>query len=122
MARQIIVLERIDPDNAGINRFRVAYWLTVPAARQSFYANAAAVSAVKDGSVTQAETDALRNGSVLEQIVDFQAQPGRTLAQVQSDLVADYARVQAALNANAGLYQRYGSYYDGTAWTVKNIA
>jgi hypothetical protein len=122
VARQIIVLERVDPDNVGINRFRVAFWLAVPLARQAFYANAAAVSAVRDGSVTQAETDALRNGAVVEQVIDFQAQPGRSLVQVEADLVTAYNAAQQALNSNVGLFQRYGSFYDGASWTVKNIA
>jgi hypothetical protein len=117
MARQIIVMEQDAP--GGDIRFRAVFWLAVPAARQPFYANAQAVSAVASGVLQTGELAALQNGSVSEVVRDFQFPAGTTLATIQAALVAEYNAAQTSLN-NSNRLQRYGSAYDGTTWTMVN--
>jgi hypothetical protein len=119
MARQIIILER---NTRGSNiEFRAAFWLAVPTLRQPLYANASAKSQVLDGSVTAGELTAIQNGSVVEQVDTFQYPSGNTLASIEADLQAQFTQRQADFNADSARFQRYGSSFDGTTWTLKNI-
>lgn len=118
MARQIIVLERTGPGNEI--QFRAAFWLAVPVARQPLLANAAAVSAVKDASVTAPELAAIQTGAVVEQTDTFRFASGTALAVIEAALQAEFTARQAALTAD-NRYARYGSSFDGTVWTVQNI-
>lgn len=118
MPRKIIVLEQ----TAAPSDYRVVFWLDVPAARQFFYANPAATSVVKDATV--AELDALKAGAVIEEVGEVEAggrTGGKTDLQAATALVARYNARQAALNASQ-LLAKYGTFYDGTAWTVKTVA
>ncbi len=123
MARQIIVLEDQNPSRGDGDpiSYRYAFWLTVPTARQSFYANASATSRVKDA--TTAEITAIQNGSIKETVDNFSAAAGTTLAQIQTGLVAQFNAAQAVLNSSASnAWNRYGTFYDGSAWTMKTTA
>jgi len=120
MARKIIILDRVGypSDDA----FRVAFWLDVPVARQPFYADAAFVSAVIGVDAPDAsELSALRSGVVVE-VVDTVFMPtGTTLAQLRTRAQAIHTRLQADVTAR-NLWARYGSFWDGTTWTVKGVA
>lgn len=117
MARKIIILDRQNlPSDQD---FRVAFWLDVPAARQTFYANPAAVSAVV--GATQGEVDAIRTGAVVEEIVTVPARADRTQAQILAALVTRYNARQAEFTAR-NPWARYGSYWDGSAWTGVTVA
>lgn len=112
--RQIIIQERINiPSDFS---FRYIFWLSVPATRQTFYANASATSNVKDA--TAGELTAIQNGQVLEEVYTGNYPAGTPIATIQSDLAAKYtARQTVITNLNPWLY--YGTSWDGTTWTVK---
>lgn len=119
MARQIIVLDALE-DAGGDAGFRVAFWLTVPAARQPFYANPDFVSQVKDGSVTPAELDALRTGAVVER-VEALRWPTTTTPKMKAAVIARYTDLQQRINAR-NPWGNYGTSYDGTSWSSGGAA
>lgn len=122
MARQIIVMEKLPAQDVGNNvGYRIAFWLSVPAARRPFYANASIQSQVADGSVTPAELTALQNGSVVEIVEDKQWPPGKTGAQMKADAQTRFTELQAVVNAK-NLWPSYGTSFDGNIWTDKAIA
>lgn len=122
MARQVIVLEKLDVAVAGNDvGFRLAFWCTVPVGRQPFYANAAFVSAVKDGSVTAPELTALQNGSVVEIVEEKRWPAGKTGPQMKADAAARFTALQAEVNAR-NPWASYGTSFDGAVWADKAIA
>jgi hypothetical protein len=117
MARKIIILDRINmPSDQD---FRVAFWLDVSAPRQPFHANPAAVSAVKDATV--AELDAIKAGAVVEEIVTVPARANVNQATLLAALVTRYTARQAEFTAR-NPWARYGSFWDGSAWTGVTVA
>lgn len=117
MARKIIVLDQTPAGNDIV--FGVAYWLDVPAARQALLANPGTRSRVSD--ITPGELTALQNGSIVEQGDTIQFAANTSLGAMETELQSQFATRQAALNADK-TKQRYGSAWDGTTWTIKNIA
>jgi hypothetical protein len=115
MAKQIVILER--NDGAPIS-FRVAYWLTVVAGRQAYYAKPGLVSQWKDASAP--ENAAIAAGQVYEVVELHEVAPGANLAAIQAELQAIYTAKQAAFTAS-NVPNKYGSSFDGTTWTVVNI-
>jgi hypothetical protein len=118
MARKIIQLELTQPPAD----YKVVFWLDVPAPRQFFYANPAATSAVKNASA--GELAAIQSGAVVEEVVEIAAggRPGGpSEAVVAAAVVSQYNARQAALSASIAL-ARYGTYWDGTSWTVVTVA
>lgn len=113
---RIIVMDRL-PD-FGSQSFRVAYWVDVPAARQSFYAKPGAVSAWANAQA--ADNAAIASGAVVEIVENF-VKPNGTLAQAQADLQANWQRHQDAVT-NVNRYQRYGTTWDGTTWTAGGVS
>lgn len=113
MAKQIIIL---DSNEKG--RMRAAFWLTVPASRQPFYANASAASAYKDA--TTLENTAIQTGSIKEEIGTFVV-GGMTNAQIRTMLQTELATRQAAVNA-WNPWVRFGTFFDGTTWTNGGVA
>jgi hypothetical protein len=117
--KTVIVLEQNQA-----NTFRYVLRATVPATRQSFYAlrQATAVSAYQDTDAPTQASDqtALRAGQITEQVGEFSTN-GRTLTQIEADLVTQQTAFQAQINT-ANPWVRYGSYYDGAAWTLTSIA
>lgn len=109
MAKRIIILEKVNPTN-----WQTVFWMTVPAARVSFYANPDAGSAYKLASAE--ELGALRDGTVLERVDTVSVPPGATLAQITTALQNRWTALQADVDAET-TYSRYGSYWDGTTWT-----
>lgn len=117
MARKIIILDRVNlPSDQD---YRVAFWLDVPAARHLFYADPAAVSNVKDA--TPAELTALRAGEVVEEIHTVPARANTTQAPLLASLVTRYNARQAEFTAR-NPWARYGSFWDGSAWTSVTVA
>ncbi len=117
MAKQIIILERLN-EPSDMN-FRYVLWATVPAARVSAYANAAAVSAFKGASA--GELTALQTGSVVERVGIASFTIGTPIATIQTYLLAQFAAFQAQINA-ANPTVRYGTSFDGTSWTSGGTA
>jgi hypothetical protein len=117
MARKIIILDRQNlPSDQD---FRVAFWLNVIPARQPFYANPAAVSAVI-GATTE-ELDAIKAGAVVEEVLTVPARANVNQATLLAALVARYDARQAEFTAR-NPWARYGSYWDGNAWTGVTVA
>ena len=115
MARKIIILQQIgEPAD-----YRVAFWLDVPAARQAFYANPTAESAVI--GATAPEIAAIRAGQVMEVVRDFPRDNGVTNAQLRSALEAAHTQLHARLVSN-NIWNRYGTSWDGAAWTAVTVA
>jgi hypothetical protein len=119
LSRQIIILDR--HIEAGDQVFRVAFWATVPAARQIFYADATLASAVKNAAAL--ETTALQNGSTTERVIEFRHPPGVTLAQIQAQLVQMLTAFQTEINAAQHPFRSYGTSYDPTTstWTMVTV-
>lgn len=117
MARKIIILER--QGMPSDTNYRVAFWLDVPVARQSMYANPAATSVVKGATVP--ELALITSGAVVEVVETVQQPNGAPLANVRNAIVARFNQLQAELNAR-NLWDRYGTYWDGTSWTAAGVA
>ena len=117
MARKIIQLERVGmPSDTN---FRVAFWLDVPVARRSFYANATATSAVI--GITAQELALIQSGAVVEVVETLPRPAGATMGDFRNDAEALYARLQSELN-NRNPYARYGTSWDGATWTPVTVA
>lgn len=117
MANRVIVLEKRDT-----NRYNVAFWLNVPAARQPFYARLQStfISSYKD--VSPSETLALQNGSITEVIEDIARPSAANNAQVKSHLEARLTALQADVDAY-NPWAIYGTRFDGiSTWTNGSIA
>jgi len=125
MARQIIMLEDVTP-NRGASEpliYRYAMWLSVPSARQAFYANASATSAVSKGpnAATAGELTAIQNGSILE-VVETINVIGMNLAQIEAALVARFTQAQTFLNGQgSNSWDHYGTFWDGATWTLNTV-
>jgi hypothetical protein len=123
MARQIIVLENQIPGRAPTDpiTYRYAFWLSVPVTRQTFFANATATSAVRDA--TAPELTAIQNGSIKESVGALSAAPGTTLTVLEATLVTQFTAAQTALNSAAqNPWDHYGTFWDGTSWTIITVA
>jgi hypothetical protein len=112
MAKKIIVLERVgEPSDESYN---YVLWASVPAGREPAYADAAKTSAYKDATVE--ELTALRDGTVVERTGTalYKSGSGGTFNQ---DLIKLHSDFQAEITRN-NPYNRYGQFWDGTAWTA----
>src|SRR5262245_61691808 len=122
MAKKIIVLNTSSMESAGNAQNRVVnaiFWVDVPVARVSSYANASLVSAYKDASA--AENLALQTGSVTEKSFTKEYPVGTTLNSIKTDLEAELVKFQAFTNDyNPGKF--FGSFFDGTTWTTQGTA
>ena len=115
--KQIIILDRLDLPSD--NSFRYALWAAVPVSRQSFYANATAVSAWSGAST--AENTAIQAGQIVEKVDHFSAPAGTTIAQIQAILIAAWNVWQNHIT-NENPWSRYGTFFDGTTWTAAGVA
>lgn len=117
MARKIIQLERTGmPSDSN---FRVAFWLDVPAARQSFYADATATSVVK--GVTAPELAAIQSGAIVEVVETLPRLAGATVGDFRNNAEARFAQLQNELT-NRNPWARYGTFWDGASWTPVTVA
>ena len=121
MARKIIVLNKQNfgySGAAGADNYQVDYvfWLDVPAAQRPMLANANAGSSVADA--TADELAAIRTGAVIEERGVESATTATTLGTLGARLVAKYNARQAEINA-VTQYAYFGTFWDGTTWTVK---
>ena len=111
---RVIILEQEDP-----RTFRYALWADVPVARQPFYANPTATSAWENALA--ADLTALQSGQVVERVDKLGIPSGGTLAQARSILQANWQFYQDRITAD-NPWQRYGSTWDGTTWTVAGVS
>lgn len=116
MAKKIIILERVnEPSDYS---FKYVFWLDVPLTRQTMYANPDAVSMYKDATV--AEIDTIRNGTIYEFSGEAFYPVGTSLSVITSDLIAKFNREQIRIN-NTNPWVKYGTYWDGSIWTNKEV-
>ena len=113
MAKQIIVLETTPK-----GRLRAAFWLSVPVARQPFYADAGKKSQYKDA--TAGELSSITSGAVVEQVGEFVV-GGMTNAQIRTMLQAEFTTRQNAISTD-NPWTRYGTSWDGATWTNGGVA
>lgn len=111
MAKRIIILE-----HSG-GRLRYALWAAVPAGREAFYARLGAVSAWTGASAP--ENAAIAAGQVAE-FTDVLGKDGNAAA-LMAALEARWADYQAEITAR-NPWNRYGSFWDGTSWTVAGVS
>lgn len=117
MARQIIILDKL-PVASGSTGYQVLYRAVVPAARQAFYVNPAAVSAYKDA--TPQETTDLQTGAVVERVEPYVIDGTPTLNAVKAALQARFTDFQTSVT-NYNPWALYGSSWDGTVWTIGGV-
>lgn len=117
MAKQIIVLERLD-EPSDLN-FNVAFWLVVPGTRTAFYADATKTSLYKD--ISAQELSDLRAGLFTEKVQKVSYLSGQPLAFIRNDLQVKFTNLQNELN-NQNPFVRYGTYFDGNSWTTGGVA
>jgi len=108
----VIVLDQT-PDDAST--YNVLFWADVPAARQSFYANASAKS--RWNAATAADNTALQNGSVVEKLAVERVPPGTSIAQIETFLQQRWTDYQNLIT-NFNPWIHYGSTWDGTTWVI----
>jgi hypothetical protein len=110
----VIVLDQTAEDS---NTYNVVLWADVPVARQTHYARAGATSAWS--GATGADNTNLQNGSMAESVVTQRIPAGSTLPQIEGFLQNIWQQYQNSITTN-NLWQRYGSTWDGTTWTILN--
>jgi hypothetical protein len=111
---RVIILER----DADTNGFRYAMWADVPVARQEFYTRPAGTVSVWNDALV-ADNAALVSGAVAERVSTQRVQGGSTITQIEGFLESRWNDFQAEVNSS-NPWQRYGSTWDGTTWTVAN--
>jgi len=119
----LIILDQPAPEaGPGRSPYRIAFWADVPVSRQGFYANASVTSAWSGATAT--DITALRNGSVVEEVITFNPDTGATFTAMGATLTTMQATYQTSINAyNPWGY--YGTYYVSTAtpaWTTVTTA
>lgn len=113
MPKQIIILET-NPEDGGRNSIRAVYWFGVPLARR--IVKPAATSGF--AAISQAELDALKDGSVLEEVRSIELPASFTTAEIKAALQKDYADRLAYLGAQPNKLQYAGVFFDGAAWSA----
>ena len=119
MARQIIILDQQGfPSDAT---YRYVLWATVPAARVAAYANPAATSALQPvanvpGGITTAELAAIQAGQIVERVGTATFPAGTPAATMATFVIGQWNSFQAQITAS-NPWGRYGTSWDGTAWT-----
>lgn len=110
-AKRVILIGRTHPTASF---YRYALWADVPAGNQIAYRNPAAVSAC--ANATPAELQAIRDGLVVEQTGEYQAD-STSMGSMQSLLEAEWTTFQNTITAQ-NLWADYGRFWDGAAWQV----
>lgn len=113
MAKQVIVLET-NASDGGFITVRAAMWfpLTNPIAQ------APSLESAWPGR-SQAEVDALRAGTVKEEVRQFQFPTGTSTAAMKTQLQADYTARATWLAAQPPMGQYFGVFFDSaTGWSA----
>ncbi len=111
---KIIVLQK----NPERQSYDVAYWLDVPANKQAFYADPNKTSAYKN--ISAPDLAALRAGEFVEHVHAYSWTGTKNLATIQAELQAQHAVFQSQLTSS-DTYTRFGTRWDGSAWTNVNL-
>jgi hypothetical protein len=109
---RVIILDQTSDD---ANTYNCVMWADVPAARQSYYANANAKSAWN--GATAADNTNLQTGVMVEQLTVQRVPPNTPLAQVEAFMAQLWQNYQTQITGN-NPWIHYGSTWDGTTWTI----
>jgi hypothetical protein len=115
MAKQIIIMTK----HAEFAQYRVAYWVPVPVERQPFYVSPTKVSEWKGAS--SLENQDLQTGAVVEIVETVSVPEGASVAEMQA-VVLDRYNVLVAEITTKNQWGRYGTYYDGSSWTLGGVS
>ena len=100
--------------------YRVAFWLDVPAARQPFYANPAATSALV--GISAEDLAAIRSGAIHEVVEVIPRPAGTPLASVKQAARDRLPALQAEFNRD-NRFNRYGTRWtQATGWVDVTVA
>jgi len=117
VARQIVFIEReVVPAPATV--WKAVLWVTVPVARQAFYAKPPTWKSAFSGATVQELAD-LRAGVIAEKVQRLSSPNGQTFNQAKADFELDWQQFQNYVN-NYNPWNRYGTSWDGTGWTDTN--
>jgi hypothetical protein len=117
MPRLRVIFLAGTPDDP--NTWQAALWADVPAARQTFYANAGAKSVWSGATATDNQN--LQNGSMVETVLTQRVPPGTSIAQIETYLENQWTNYQNAITNN-NPWVHYGSTWDGTTWNVVTVS
>ena len=118
MPQAIIILDQTGMPS-DLN-YRVAFWLDVPAARQSFYANPAATSAFV--GISADDLAAIRAGQTIEVVETIPRLAGTSLATVKQAARDRLPALQLEFNRD-NKYNRYGTRWtQATGWVDVVVA
>lgn len=112
--KKIIILELLRGTGLGDSTLRAVFWFAIPAARRVPLTGA--TSAYRNASA--AELLSLTTGEVLEEIIEVQLPPGTSTAAARGVLEVRYFRRETEIGNLPNVNQFYGSYWNGTTWTV----
>ena len=113
MPRLRIIL--LDQPQGNPSSYNVVFWADVPAARQTYYANANATSAWKGAQA--ADNTALQNGSVVEYVQTHVFPAATAWPPIQSYLQTQWQNFQNNIT-NYDPWSHYGSTWDGASWVL----
>lgn len=114
-----ILIERVQRE-APATAWRVVLWADVPAPRQRFYSKPATwQSANRDA--TAPELADLRAGVMAEKVetIEVETDQATAFATARNAAQALLSQWQTFV-ANYNVWNRYGTRFDGTAWTITN--
>lgn len=115
---RIIVLGKADDVGATNRGFRVALWLVPPVSRRPYWLSVAPAKSAFVNATTE-ENTAIAAGELVEQVTTLTADKDLNMAEFQA--VAEKAWNDANTKIQAfNPWQRYGTKWDGTTWTVVN--
>lgn len=114
--KKIIILEKVLQTNYF--EVRCLFWLAVPAKQQTYRVDTTIVSQFKGISATELQD--LKDGKVFEIEYRGSYPSNASNNSIASDLQSKYAIEQTKLN-NDKKFNLYGSYWDGTSWTMGGV-
>lgn len=116
MAKKIIILDRsYEGSDLALN---YVFWIEPPSGHKSKYADPQATSAYTEA--TAQELAQLRNGSIVEVSGRLVLPNGTPDVPLQTKLISLYNEEQSKIG-NAKKWSHYGSFWDGTSWTMGGI-
>ena len=116
--KKIIVLNTRSPW-LGQNEIRFVMWASVPTARQSLYTQTTAWQSIY-ASATTTELASLRAGEYVETVQTASLPTAAGAPVVKNVLEAAFTAYQSSIT-NEVSYQYYGTYYEGTVWTLGGV-
>jgi hypothetical protein len=114
--KEIIIL---DQENPKRNKFRVVYWVPIPAERQARFANPDFISAYENA--TADELNALKSGAYVEVLEYPSFSSSATKADIVQDLSKTYTKLVADY-AGKNHWKWYGTFREGGAWTNAGVS